>query len=84
MSNWFTHRLLLTIHLKSGVRIRASCDHIAVTKENGNDIASYSIRGLSNPDKLLYVRLSDVSAITTRSYIKPNLKLSNVKRLFFR
>lgn len=56
----------ITFHLKSGAAITVVAESISINKQNGNDIVGYEIVGMKRADDLFYIRLDDVSAITTK------------------
>ena len=57
----FKRKRKITIHMKSGAAIRIKAHNITI-KKNGNDLLGYEITGAG--EKLFYVRLDDISAIT--------------------
>ena len=57
----FKRKRTITFHMKSGAVITEKAYDIKITKD-GNDLLGYEINGCGN--KLFYVRLSDISAIT--------------------
>ena len=56
----------ITFHMKSGVAITVVAENISIKKRDGNEICSYELVGMKRPDDLFYLRLSDISAITTK------------------
>lgn len=59
--------VIATFHLKGGQSFDVSCDEIEI-KDRDNALVSYEIKGLrEGKTRPLYVRIADVSAITTKT-----------------
>ena len=56
----------VTFHMKSGAAITVEAEELEITKQNGNDLSGYSLTSMKRPGDLFYVRIEDVSAITTK------------------
>ena len=57
----------ITFHLKSGAAITVVAEDISINKRDGNEICGYELIGMKRPDALFYLRLDDISAITTKA-----------------
>lgn len=53
----------VTFYLKSGDRVKVLCESCSVTHDGGEP-TSYSIKGIQS-EQVLFIRLDDVSAITS-------------------
>lgn len=55
----------ITFHMKSGATIPVVAEDIVIKKRDGNEIYSYELKGMARASDLFYLRLDDISAITT-------------------
>ncbi len=62
--NRVTYKMVVTFTLKSGCQIDVKCDDVKITIQ-GNEIVGYKLDGAVN--RLMYLRIEDISAITYRS-----------------
>ena len=62
--NRVTYKMVVTFTLKSGCQIDVKCDDVKITI-HGNEIVGYKLDGAVN--RLMYLRIEDISAITYRS-----------------
>lgn len=56
----------ITFHMKSGDRIEVVADRIETKNANGNELVAYTLEGMKRKADLHYLRMDDVSAITTK------------------
>ena len=61
--NRVTYKMVVTFTLKSGCQIDVKCDDVKITIQ-GNEIVGYKLDGAV--DRLMYLRIADISAITYR------------------
>jgi hypothetical protein len=57
--------LEITFMMKSGKDIVVYADKIDIETKSGNDLSGYKMTGLAGSVSSLYIRIDDVSAITT-------------------
>ena len=62
--NRVTYKMVVTFTLKSGRQIDVKCDDVKITIQ-GNDLVGYKLDGAV--DRLMHLRIADISAITYRS-----------------
>ena len=64
MSFWtrFKPRTTVSIYLKSGEVVKVKCRNFTA-KHDGDELQSYHVDGM-NKDKILYLRIRDIAAIT--------------------
>lgn len=60
----YTYKMVVTFTLKSGRQIDVKCDDVKITIQ-GNDLVGYKLDGAV--DRLMYLCIADISAITYRS-----------------
>lgn len=56
----------ITFHMKSGDRIEVVADSLETKNTDGNNLVSYKLEGMVRTADLHYLRMDDVSAITTK------------------
>ena len=59
--NRVTYKMVVTFTLKSGRQIDVKCGDVMITIQ-GNEIVGYELDGAA--DRLMYLRITDISAIT--------------------